>query len=218
MVSVTLITSRQACASTATTTSRSLVPAARSTLADVFPTTSRRRIRGAIVSEMGEMFSGMRQHTKELRAKFGVPCPVCVTKLPRACPSILLPAQRCRIHGYRDPRPRSLTDGFESSGVLKIRQWRKTRENSAFRFPASRIVRARGDLVRAHRWRIARLLQRSRQRAYSTNVANKACAISNPMYLLPPNRDGNDVGRRPLIAGGDTVKHRSWCVSDRAAV
>jgi hypothetical protein len=25
------------------------------------------------------------------------------------------------------------------------------------------------------------------------------------MYLLPPNRDGNDVGRKPLIAGGDTV-------------
>lgn len=40
---------------------------------------------------------------------------------------------------------------------------------------------------------------------YSTTVVNKGCAMAHPMYLLPPNRDGNDVGRKPLIAGGDTV-------------
>jgi hypothetical protein len=31
------------------------------------------------------------------------------------------------------------------------------------------------------------------------------CGIAHLMYLIPPNRDGNDVGRKPLIAGGDTV-------------
>jgi hypothetical protein len=40
---------------------------------------------------------------------------------------------------------------------------------------------------------------------YSSTVVNKACAIAHPMYLLPPNRDGNDIARQPLIAGGDTV-------------
>ena len=37
-------------------------------------------------------------------------CPVCVAKLPKAHPSILLPQQVCKIHGFRDPRPR-LTQG-----------------------------------------------------------------------------------------------------------
>ena len=47
----------------------------------------------------------MGDHRKALRAKYGMPCPECVQKLPRAQPSILLPQQRCRIHGYRDQRP-----------------------------------------------------------------------------------------------------------------
>lgn len=44
---------------------------------------------------------------QQMRDKHGVPCPECVVKLPKACPTILLPGQRCRIHGYRDPRPRT---------------------------------------------------------------------------------------------------------------
>ena len=55
---------------------------------------------------MGEFFDAMREHRRELRNKFGVPCPECVAKLPKASPSILLPQQRCKIHKYRDPRPR----------------------------------------------------------------------------------------------------------------
>lgn len=53
---------------------------------------------------MGDLFRLMRQERAELRAKLGVPCPVCVKRLPKAHPTILLPQQRCRIHGYRDPR------------------------------------------------------------------------------------------------------------------
>ena len=57
------------------------------------------------MSDMAEVFQGMKEHRKALREKYGVKCPECVTKLPRANPTILLPQQRCRIHGYRDPRP-----------------------------------------------------------------------------------------------------------------
>ena len=48
-------------------------------------------------------------HEKALRAKYGVLCPECKVKRPKAHPTILLPQQRCRVDGYRDPRP-ELTD------------------------------------------------------------------------------------------------------------
>lgn len=58
------------------------------------------------MGDMGELFNDLRAHRRQLRAEHGTPCPVCREKLPKAHPSILLPGQRCRIHGYRDPRPR----------------------------------------------------------------------------------------------------------------
>lgn len=63
------------------------------------------------MSEVGEIYGAMRDMRRQLRAKYGVPCPECVRKLPKAQPTILIPQQRCRIHGYRDPRPESLMDG-----------------------------------------------------------------------------------------------------------
>ena len=45
------------------------------------------------------------EHHKRLRAKYGVQCPECKAKRPKAHPTILLPQQRCRVDGYRDPRP-----------------------------------------------------------------------------------------------------------------
>jgi len=59
---------------------------------------------------MAEVFGAMRDMRKHLRAKYGVPCPVCKQKLPKAHPTILLPQQRCRMHGYRDERPESIMD------------------------------------------------------------------------------------------------------------
>lgn len=38
------------------------------------------------------------------RKLFGVPCPQCNVKQPKRQPTILLPGQRCRVDGYRDPR------------------------------------------------------------------------------------------------------------------
>lgn len=60
------------------------------------------------MSDTIDDYRAMKQMRKEDRAKFGVPCPVCVEKLPKAHPSILLPGQRCRIHKYLDQRPESL--------------------------------------------------------------------------------------------------------------
>lgn len=57
------------------------------------------------MSEVAEMYQGMRDFKKLLRATYGKPCPECQRLLPRANPTILLPQQRCRIHKWRDPRP-----------------------------------------------------------------------------------------------------------------
>jgi hypothetical protein len=59
------------------------------------------------MSDYGEMCRYIRDGRREAREKHGVPCPECVRLLPRAAPSVLLPQQRCKIHGYRDPRPRT---------------------------------------------------------------------------------------------------------------
>lgn len=61
------------------------------------------------MSEVAEIYQGMKDHKKHLRAKYGVNCPECVRLLPRANPTILLPGQRCKIHKYTDPRD-ELTD------------------------------------------------------------------------------------------------------------
>lgn len=58
-------------------------------------------------SDYGDLCRDLRDARRDAREKFGVNCPECVRLLPKASPSILLPQQRCRIHGYRDPRPRT---------------------------------------------------------------------------------------------------------------
>lgn len=57
---------------------------------------------------MGEAIDDMRalrDHNKAVRRRFGVNCPRCIERRPRATPSLLLPQQRCRIDGYFDQRP-----------------------------------------------------------------------------------------------------------------
>lgn len=61
------------------------------------------------MSEQVEIYKAMGDHKKALRAKYGVNCPSCGVKRPKANPTILLPQQRCRVDGYVDPRPQ-LTD------------------------------------------------------------------------------------------------------------
>lgn len=59
------------------------------------------------MSDYGDMCRDIREARREARAKHGVPCPACAIHRPKAHPSILLPQQRCKVDGYRDPRQRT---------------------------------------------------------------------------------------------------------------
>lgn len=63
------------------------------------------------MGDMGDMYREWKDHKREQRRKFGLPCPVCTEKLPRAQPTIMLPGQRCRVCGYVDKRARKGGDG-----------------------------------------------------------------------------------------------------------
>jgi hypothetical protein len=58
------------------------------------------------MGDMGDYHNDIRSGKKALREEHGVLCPQCKIKRPRAHPSILLPGQRCKVDGYRDPRKR----------------------------------------------------------------------------------------------------------------
>lgn len=60
------------------------------------------------MSDTIDMYRDLREHRRDLRAALGVNCPNCRIRQPRRTPTILLPQQRCRVDGYRDPRPESL--------------------------------------------------------------------------------------------------------------
>lgn len=60
----------------------------------------------------GDFWNDVRKAKCEARAKHGVDCPECVRLLPKAQPTILLPGQRCKIHNYRDPRPRTADNEY----------------------------------------------------------------------------------------------------------
>lgn len=66
------------------------------------------------MGDMIDMYRDIREHRREMRAALGNPCPNCRIKQPRREPSILLPQQRCRVDGYRDPRPEALVDAWRA--------------------------------------------------------------------------------------------------------
>jgi hypothetical protein len=57
------------------------------------------------MSDTIDDYKSMGDHKKRLRAKYGVECPECKRLQPKRSATILLPQQRCRVDGYRDPRP-----------------------------------------------------------------------------------------------------------------
>lgn len=57
------------------------------------------------MGDMGDDFRAMKEYRKELRRKYGVECPQCKIKRPKTNATILLPGQKCKVDGYRDPRP-----------------------------------------------------------------------------------------------------------------
>ncbi len=58
------------------------------------------------MGDVGEYWNAVKADRKERRERYGIACLACLRLLPKAEPSILLPGQRCRIHSFRDPRPR----------------------------------------------------------------------------------------------------------------
>lgn len=62
------------------------------------------------MGDMGEFYRDVKEWRRERRAKLGIDCPTCKEKRPKTNASILLPGQRCKVDGYRDPRPRDSMD------------------------------------------------------------------------------------------------------------
>lgn len=62
------------------------------------------------MGDMGDLYNDLRDSRRERRRLFGVDCPQCRIKQPKRTPTILLPGQRCRVDGYRDPRAVSSND------------------------------------------------------------------------------------------------------------
>lgn len=58
------------------------------------------------MGDVGDDFRAMREHRKARRNALGVNCIGCPKVQPKRTPSILLPGQRCKVCGYRDPRAR----------------------------------------------------------------------------------------------------------------
>ncbi len=61
---------------------------------------------GDAMSDYGDLCRELRENKRKRRAELGVPCPQCNVLQPKRTPSILLPGQRCKVDGYRDPRGR----------------------------------------------------------------------------------------------------------------
>ncbi len=66
------------------------------------------------MGDVGDFYNDVKKHRTALRAKFGVPCPRCPERRPKAQPSILLPQQVCKVDNYRDPRPRLTQEDQDS--------------------------------------------------------------------------------------------------------
>lgn len=58
------------------------------------------------MGDTGDHFRDLREHFQDLKARHGVDCPGCPKVQPKRIPTRLLPGQRCKVCGYRDPRTR----------------------------------------------------------------------------------------------------------------
>lgn len=67
------------------------------------------------MSDTVDMFRDMKEHRKAVRRTYGVSCPLCPVRRPKASPTILIPGQQCRVDGYRDPRPELTSEQMEAA-------------------------------------------------------------------------------------------------------
>ena len=59
------------------------------------------------MGDMGEMFREHREYMRGRKEKLGVDCPGCIKEQPKRIPTRLLPEQKCKVCGYRDPRSKN---------------------------------------------------------------------------------------------------------------
>jgi len=76
------------------------------------------------MGDMVEAFRIMKERKQAARRQFGINCPTCTERLPRAHPTIMLPQQVCKVCGYQDPRPRSSMRAWQAdwdreNGILR---------------------------------------------------------------------------------------------------
>lgn len=69
------------------------------------------------MSDAIDDFRALKQMRARERVAFGVKCPECLRRLPKAHPKVLLPGQTCRAHKphYRDPRTMPTDDEWQNA-------------------------------------------------------------------------------------------------------
>ena len=69
------------------------------------------------MSDMIDAFRDLKELRRLERKAFGVACPVCIERLPKASPKILHPGQVCRAHKphFRDPRPDPTAEEYNTA-------------------------------------------------------------------------------------------------------
>lgn len=69
------------------------------------------------MSDTIDMFRAVKDMRAAERAVFGIECPVCIARLPKAHPKVLQPGQVCRAHKphYRDERERPTVEQYNAA-------------------------------------------------------------------------------------------------------
>lgn len=58
------------------------------------------------MGDVGDDWRAHKEWMRDRKEKLGVDCPGCPKIQPKRIPTRLLPGQRCKVCGYKDPRPR----------------------------------------------------------------------------------------------------------------
>lgn len=79
------------------------------------------------MSDTIDMFRDLKDMRQVERKVFGIRCPICIEKLPRAHPKILLHGQLCRAHKphYRDQRAEPTSAEYNAAMEAAGEAWRQ---------------------------------------------------------------------------------------------
>ena len=62
------------------------------------------------MGDVGDDFRALNDYRKQQKRLHGVDCPGCPVIQPKRIPTRLMPGQKCRVCGYRDPRKDARND------------------------------------------------------------------------------------------------------------